>query len=83
MLEQMDKVYFTPGNTVTLKQELPNKPVMIVKSKETKTIRDTRESTHFIGIKCFWFTREGAYQEQIFNTKDLIHTEVPKEGRGQ
>ncbi len=73
-MDTFNRVFFTPGNVVTLKQDLPNKPTMIVKSKETKTIRDT-DTSHFIGIKCFWFTDNGFYQEQIFSTKDLTHKE--------
>lgn len=34
-----EKVYFMPGEVVTLKQDIPNKPVMIVVKKETMNIR--------------------------------------------
>lgn len=34
-----EKVYFMPGEVVTLKQDIPNKPVMIVVKKETMSIR--------------------------------------------
>ena len=35
----INKVYFMPGDIVTLKQELPNKPIMVVVKKKTLTIR--------------------------------------------
>ena len=41
---------------------------MLVKEKESKMIKG---DTHFKGIRCFWFTTEGEYQEQVFSTKDL------------
>lgn len=72
-----NKIYFLPGDVVTLKQEIPNKPVMIVVKKETMTFRPSKDedkSEYFRGIKCRWFTTEGLLQEGIFNTKDLIKT---------
>lgn len=69
-----EKIYFMPGDLVTLKQELPNKPTMLVVKKETLNIRIDKEQKDdfFIGIKCRWFTTEGHLQEAIFNTKDLL-----------
>ena len=69
-----DKIFFMPGDIVTLKQEIPNKPIMLVLKKESYTFKnnkDTREAS-LRGIKCRWFTKEGILQEAIFNTKDLI-----------
>lgn len=70
-----EKVYFMPGDVVTLKQDIPNKPIMIVVKKETMPIKLDRHSEtedYFKGIRCRWFTVEGVLQEAIFNTKDLI-----------
>lgn len=68
-----EKVYFMPGEVVTLKQDIPNKPVMIVVKKETMNIRthDVSED-YFKGIRCRWFSTEGVLQEAIYNTKDLV-----------
>lgn len=71
MLENIDKIFFIPGDVVRIKHNISNRPDMLVKGKETKTIRD-QSGTHFLGIKCFWFTSDGLYQEQIFSTKDLL-----------
>lgn len=71
-----EKVYFMPGEVVTLKQGIPNKPVMIVVKKETMSIRTHGVSNmaedYFKGIRCRWFSTEGVLQEAIFNTKDLL-----------
>lgn len=71
-----DKIYFNAGDVVQLKQDIPNKPTMIVVKKETslfkhdsKRIEDKRPILK--GIRCRWFTSTGELQESIFNTKDL------------
>lgn len=72
----MEVVYFVPGQVVTLKQDIPNKPLMLVVKKETslfkhdvKKMEDKKSS--LVGIRCRWFTTDGTLQEAIFNTKDL------------
>ena len=66
------KVFFLPGDVVTIKQALPNKPTMLVVRKVKKTVRikDTKND-YLQGILCRWFTSTGELQEAIFNTKDL------------
>lgn len=66
-----DKIYFTPGQLVILKHNLPNKPVMMVVRKETSIFKGTGDNI-LRGIRCRWFTTDGTLQEAIFNTKDLI-----------
>ena len=34
-MEIIDKIFFMPGDVVTLKQDIPNKPTMLVLKKET------------------------------------------------
>ena len=69
-----DKTYFLPGDVVTLRQNIPNKPIMIVIKKETSFIK--KEDNNILrGIKCRWFTSTGELQESTFNTKDLIKYE--------
>ena len=79
MMENLeeDKVYFNAGDVVQLKQDIPNKPTMIVVKKETSLFKhDSKrlEDKHPIlkGIRCRWFTSTGELQENVFNTKDLI-----------
>lgn len=72
-MENEFKQFFLPGDTVTLRQDLPNKPTMLVVKKVTKTIRtETLKGDFFQGILCRWFTTLGQMQEAIFNTKDLL-----------
>jgi len=70
-----DKIFFLPGDTVTIKQDIPNKPIMFVVKKVTSTFKIKNEEgpkEEFLrGIRCRWFTLDGALQEAIFNTKDL------------
>lgn len=66
-----EKIFFKPGDIVTLKQNIPNKPTMIVVCKASSYIRDPK-SNYFRGIKCRWFTSNMELQESIFNTKDLL-----------
>lgn len=68
-----EKVYFMPGDVVTLKQDIPNKPTMLVAKKETLIMKHQDNKEPILrGIKCRWFTAAGALEEAIFNTKDLI-----------
>ena len=69
-------IYFNPGYVVQLKQDIPNKPIMIVVRKETSIFKHDQKRLMdkkpiLIGIKCRWFTKDGALQEAIFSTKDL------------
>lgn len=69
-----DKTYFLPGDVVTLRQNIPNKPIMVVVKKETSFIK--KEDNNILrGIRCRWFTSTGELQESTFNTKDLIKYE--------
>lgn len=69
-----EKVFFQAGDVVTLKQNIRNKPEMIIVQKKTLTIKpkDGDVSNFFKGFVCRWFTSTGELQEALFNTKDLI-----------
>ena len=67
-----DKVYFAPGQKVTLKQDIPNKPVMIVHRVERNILKNKEGSDLLRGIKVRWFTENGFMQEAVFSTKDLV-----------
>lgn len=70
-----EKVFFNAGDIVTLKQDIPNKPEMIVVKKETSLFKhDSKKEDKrpiLIGIRCRWFTKDGIMQEAVFNTKDI------------
>lgn len=68
-----EKIFLNPGDVVTLKQDIPNKPTMIVVKKETSVFKHERDKKSvLIGIRCRWFTTTGELQEAIYNTKDII-----------
>ncbi len=67
-----EKVFLMPGDLVTIRQEIPNKPVMIVVKKKTMTIKGEETGKFLQGIVCRWFTTDGHMEENIFSTKDLV-----------
>lgn len=72
-----EKIFLNPGEVVTLKQDIPNKPVMLVVKKETSVFKHDNKRLNdkkpiLIGIRCRWFTTTGELQEATFSTKDLI-----------
>jgi hypothetical protein len=67
-----DKTMFLPGDLVTIRQDLPNKPVMIVVRKESTIFRDENKTNSLKGIRCRWFTKDNQIQEAVWNTKDLV-----------
>jgi len=69
----MEETFFAPGDTVTLKQELENKPIMIVKSVDR--LSETHEKPRLLGITCQWFNTRQDLQTARFSTKDLIHVQ--------
>ena len=66
-----DKIFYTPGMRVQLKQDIPNKPIMIVVKKETSMFKNVDKDNILKGIRCMWFTTTGELKEHVFNTKDL------------
>ena len=72
-----EKIFLNPGEIVTLKQDIPNKPVMLVVKKETSVFKHDSKRLNdkkpiLIGLRCRWFTTTGELQEATFSTKDLI-----------
>lgn len=74
MMEQKDKVFLKPGDTVTVKQDIPNRPTMVVIRKESNFFKDNAPAgvSTLKGIRCRWFTTDGHEQQAVFSTKDLI-----------
>ena len=69
-----NQVFYNPGDLVILRQDIPNKPIMIVVKKETSLFKHDRKSDKrpiLKGIRCRWFTSTGELQEAVFNTKDI------------
>lgn len=73
MAKEDDKLYFEAGMVVTLKQDIPYKPLMIVQGKHTTMFGDpNNKQGQLKGITCIWFSTTGELQKETFNTKDLI-----------
>lgn len=69
---RVEKIFFSPGDLVQLKQDIPFKPVMIVQSVDKQTIRKTDpDSSMLLGISCIWFDSTLKLNKHRFNTKDL------------
>lgn len=68
-----EKIYFSPGDVVKLRQDLPNSPTMVVVKKETTLFKHKEDANNILkGIRCRWFTETGELQEATFSTKDLV-----------
>lgn len=71
-----EKIYFMPGDVVTIKQNIPNRPTMLVIKVVTSLFKNKLDKKDILkGILCRWFTQDGYVQESIFNTKDLLKIE--------
>lgn len=69
-----ENIFYKPGDIVQIKQNIPNKPLMIVVKKETSLFKNNMEDKKNVlkGIRCRWFTTTGQLQETVWNTKDLV-----------
>jgi len=71
--ETKQDVYFAPGDVVTLKQDIPFKPTMIVKSVDK--VSTEHEKPKLLGVTCQWFNDQYELQTARFSTKDLVHAD--------
>lgn len=70
-VEVDSKIYFQPGDVVELRQDIPNKPKMIVCRVERSIIKNKEGRDILKGVRTRWFTKDGLLQEAVFSTKDL------------
>ena len=76
--EYLEKTFFLPGELCMVKQDIDNKPKMMVVEKVTRSLMNKEtgmKESMFLGIKCRWFTTNGEFQEAVWNTKDLQKVE--------
>lgn len=71
-MESKEKYFLQPGDLVTFKQDIPNKPIMMVVRKETNIFKNQPQGISLKGIRCRWFTTDQALQETVVSTKDLV-----------
>lgn len=70
-----NKVFYNPGDLVTIKHDVDNKPKMFVVEKVVRSMvsKETQEMENvFLGIKCRWFDKNQVMHEELFSTKDLL-----------
>lgn len=67
-----DKIFFQPGDVVQLKQDIPNKPKMVVVRIERSLLRRNEGKDYLKGLRCRWYSTDQKIQEALFSTKDLI-----------
>lgn len=70
-----EKIYFQPGDIVQMKQDIPNKPKMVVVRIERSIVKNTDGKDYLRGVRCRWFSEDQKLQEGVFSTKDLIKIE--------
>ena len=58
-----EKVFYQPGDVVTLRQDIPYKPQMIVVKKETMTFRPSKDEKKDV---------DGSLQEESYKKLSLI-----------
>lgn len=63
------KTYYQPGDTVVVRQNVSNKPEMVVKSIDKMSRVDS--GPELIGVTCMWFNTLMEVQSARFSTKDL------------
>lgn len=69
----MDKIYFSPGDVVRLRQaDYIKSPNMLVVRKVAFLLQHQDDTSNMKGILCRWFTEDNLLQEAVFNFKDLI-----------
>ena len=67
-----EKIYFQPGDICEMKQDIPNKPRMIVHRIERSIMKNVSGKDYLRGVRCRWFSTDQKLQEGVFSTKDLI-----------
>ena len=67
-----EKIYFQPGDMCQIKQDIPNKPKMVVIRIERSLLKNTSGKDYLRGVRCRWFSTDQKLQEGVFSTKDLI-----------
>ena len=67
-----EKVFFAPGDICQMKQDIPNKPKMVVVRIERSIMKNNEGKDYLRGVRCRWYSTDQKLQEAVFSTKDLI-----------
>ena len=69
---QDEKIFFRPGDICEMKQDIPNKPKMVVVRIERSIMKNNEGKDYLRGVRCRWYSSDQKLQEAVFSTKDLI-----------
>lgn len=67
-----EKIYFQPGDICIMKQDIPNKPKMVVVRIERSIMKNMDGKDYLRGVRCRWYSSDQKLQEAVFSTKDLL-----------
>ena len=71
---RVEKVFFSSGDIVEVKHDIPNKPVMIVQSIDKMPMK-AGDKVSLLGVTCIWFSTDLKLQKSRFSTKDIKKVE--------
>lgn len=73
----VEQLFYTPGDIVTIRHNVPNKFVGWIVEKVNRNVKNTEGSYDnlFVGMKVRWFNNNGDLQEAVISTKDLMLVE--------
>ena len=53
-----EKIYFQPGDLCEMKQDIPNKPKMVVSRIERSILKNKNGVDYLRGVRCRWFSTD-------------------------
>ena len=71
---RMEKIFFSSGDVVTLKHDIPHKPKMVVQTIDKIPMKEG-DRVSLLGVTCIWFSTDHKLQKSRFSTKDIIKVE--------
>jgi hypothetical protein len=66
------EIFFSSGDIVMVKHDIPNRPFMIVQSIDKLPFASGDRVA--LGVTCIWFSSDLKLQKSRFSTKDIIKT---------
>jgi hypothetical protein len=72
---RVEKIFFSSGDIVVVKHDIPNKPFMIVQSIDKLPVT-VGDRIALLGVTCIWFSSDFKLQKSRFSTKDIIKRPV-------
>ena len=66
-----DKVFLKEGDTCIVRQDVDNKPLMVVEKLERSKETQDGVVSKLLRVRCYWFDANMVLQKYGFNCKDL------------